>query len=514
MADAVPKPEDRTTSHLWLRTILALSLIALAAIASQAVMQFYIGHEQNDAHVVNVAGRQRMLSQKIVKTALYIAQAQNPQEKARQSRDLQDALTLWQRSHTGLQQGDAVYGLPGGNSPEVTALFQSIEPQYQAMIQAAARIAAAPQDAAAVTGALRTLSEDEPLFLQGMDAIVLRYDREAGDKVTMARRVEMALAVLTLLLLALVGVFLFAPALRRLQESQREHQEHQSDIEALFDANPAAVFLVERESLEINRCNHQAEILMGCTVEEIAGQPFSVFLDALHENNQHFLNAIRTGEDLPLESELVLLDARNKIIEALASTRALPFNGRPAYLVAMTNITEIKKAQEALHYHATFDEMTSLVNRRTGLLLLEKEMARSQRDATPLAVCFVDLDGLKGVNDQYGHLEGDWLITKAAEILSDSIRLGDEAIRLGGDEFLLVLHNCSEEGSRILLQRIEERMAEAAAEAQKPFPLLASIGLAIYDPARHAQVHQLIAEADRRMYLKKQMKKAAQAEIF
>jgi diguanylate cyclase (GGDEF)-like protein len=141
-------------------------------------------------------------------------------------------------------------------------------------------------------------------------------------------------------------------------------------------------------------------------------------------------------------------------------------------------------------------------------------MARSQRDQMPLTVCFVDLDGLKTVNDQYGHAEGDWMIVKAAEVLAESVRLGDEAIRLGGDEFLLVLHNCPEEGSRIMQQRIEERMTELSVEAKKPFLLSASIGMAAYDPARHAQVHQLIAEADRRMYLKKQMKKMVKTEAF
>ena len=514
MPVAISDPVDRTTKRLRLRTILALSLIALATIASQTAIQSFVSHEQNNAHVVNVAGRQRMLSQKIVKTALYLSRAQTPGERTRLGGEMQQSLALWQRSHEGLQHGDAAYGLPGENSPQVTALFAVIEPHYQAMAAAAGRIAAAPEDSAVLAASLQTLVDHESLFLNGMDAIVLRYDREAEHKVTLTRRIELALALLTLLLLALLAVFLFAPAIRQLQQVLKEREHHQADIETLFDANPAAALLIDRKTLEITRCNRQAETLMGCAAQEIVRQSMGAFLDALHENNQHFLEAMRNGQETANESEVVLLDAHNKVVEALASSRLLTIGDTPAYLVAMTNITDIKKAQEALHYHATFDEMTSLVNRRTGLLLLEKEMARSQRDSTPLAVCFVDLDGLKYVNDQYGHEEGDWLIVNAAEILAESIRLGDEAIRLGGDEFLLVLHNCSEEGSRILLQRIEERMVEVTEEAKKPFSLAASIGLAIYDPARHDQVHQLIAEADRRMYLKKQMKKSAHTEIL
>jgi diguanylate cyclase (GGDEF)-like protein/PAS domain S-box-containing protein len=293
----------------------------------------------------------------------------------------------------------------------------------------------------------------------------------------------------------------------------KNRQEAQNDLEMLLSATPTAALFIDLESLEILQCNDLAEKLIGCTRAEIITQPIGAFFDALQENNKLLLDAMRVGREEREEKTVILLDVRQAAIEVQASTRRFRFAGKPAFLMVLTNLSEIKKAQEALQYHATFDEMTSLVNRHTGLLLLEKEMARSQRDATPLAVAFVDLDGLKTVNDQFGIPEGDWLIVKAAEILAESIRLGDEAIRLGGDEFLLVLHNCPEDGSRLLLQRIEERMAQAAVEAQKPFPLVASMGLAIYDPTRHAQVHQLIAEADRRMYLAKQLKKAPQLDF-
>jgi diguanylate cyclase (GGDEF)-like protein len=504
---------DRPAQQLRLRYVVALSLIALAVIASQAVIQRYIALEQNDAHVINVAGRQRMLSQKLLKICLYLGNAHDAPEKSRLHSDLQETLALWQRSHYGLQHGDVAYGLPGKNSPEVAALFQQIEPHYRAMAAAAGQILAAPESTAAFNQSIRTLREQESSFLNGMDNVVQRYDREAERKVAVLQRIELALAALMLLLLALEAALIFTPAIRRLTQLLRDQLAKQSDIEALFAINPSALFLIDKQSLEIARCNHQAESLIGCPADEILQQNLGAFLDAVHQNNQHFLEVLGAGQEAPAESEVVLLDAKHAIIEALASTRLLVFDGRPTFLVAMTNITEIKKAQEALHYHATFDEMTSLVNRRTGLLLLEKEMARSQRDTMPLAVCFVDLDGLKGINDSYGHEEGDWLIVKAAEILAESIRLGDEAIRLGGDEFLLVLHNCSEEGSGILLQRIEERMAQVTTEAHKPFPLTASMGLAIYDPTRHLQVHQLIAEADRRMYLKKQMKKTRMTDF-
>lgn len=327
-----------------------------------------------------------------------------------------------------------------------------------------------------------------------------------------AQQLSLLLAAIALLLTLAVGL-IFAPTSHLLKRLSGEQGRRQAEMETLFATNPTALFLVDQQSLDIARCNRAAENLIGASVAEIVQQPVGAFLDPMHEISQRFLETMRAGGETPADCEVTLLDASHSSVEAQVCCSRLTFNDRPAYLMAMTNITEAKKAQEALHYHATFDDMTHLVNRRTGLLLLEKEMARSQRDTTPLVVCFVDLDGLKGVNDQFGTEEGDWLIMKAAEVLADSIRLGDEAIRLGGDEFLLVLHNCTSEGSQILLQRIEESMIEISANAQKPFTLRASMGLAIYDPDRHTQVHQLIAEADRRMFLKKQARKASFSEM-
>lgn len=313
---------------------------------------------------------------------------------------------------------------------------------------------------------------------------------------TNARQMEVWLGA-GILALAVAGVWL----------SSRVQKNEKNDARMLLDVTPAAAFLVDQKKLVFIDCNAAAEKLLGCPRAEIATQPVGAFFDALGESSKSFLESMRSGVEEPAEKAVTLVDAKQTPVEVQASTREISIAGRSGFLLVITNSSEIEKAQEALHYHATFDEMTGLVNRRTGLLLLEKEMARSLRDGTPLVVAFVDLDGLRLVNEERGSAEGDWMITRAAEILGESVRLGDEAIRLGGDEFLLVLHNCSEEGAQILLRRIEEQMQQVTESDEKPFPLAASMGLAIYDKNRHGQVHQLIAEADRRMYLKKQTKK-------
>ena len=231
-------------------------------------------------------------------------------------------------------------------------------------------------------------------------------------------------------------------------------------------------------------------------------------LDCRHEVNRLFLDKIRTGDVLE-DHEVILIDAKSDIVEALASSNLVSLGALRALVLGVTNIGELKRAQQTLEYYATFDEMTGLVNRRSGLMMLDKAVERAKRDATPLAVCYADLDGLKKANDNYGHKEGDWMIRTVSTVLTDSVRKGDVAIRLGGDEFMLVLHGCPEPDARMLVGRIEKRLEEISVAAGKPFVLAMSCGLALYDRKQHADVAALIAEADGRMYEAKRARKSA-----
>jgi diguanylate cyclase (GGDEF)-like protein/PAS domain S-box-containing protein len=284
-------------------------------------------------------------------------------------------------------------------------------------------------------------------------------------------------------------------------------------MERLFSTSPTAMFLMDGTTLSIIRGNGKAEILMGCAATGFLGRPVTDFLDTKYEANNSFLEKIRAGEVLN-EYEVLLIDARRRIVEALASCCRINYSGQPAYVIGATDITEIKKAQQTLEYYATFDEMTGLVNRRTGLLMLATEMDRAKRDDLPLTACFADLDGLKAINDQYGHHEGDWTIHTVAMVLSDSIRGGDVALRLGGDEFLLILHDCDEQQGRQLVERIEQHLASIVAEEPRPYRLSASFGLAVYDRQRHQAPEDLIADADARMYEAKHAKRIAASRAW
>ncbi|CAB1252944.1 diguanylate cyclase (GGDEF domain) with PAS/PAC sensor [Clostridiaceae bacterium BL-3] len=116
--------------------------------------------------------------------------------------------------------------------------------------------------------------------------------------------------------------------------------------------------------------------------------------------------------------------------------------------------------REKLNYYASIDAMTGVLNRRSGLEMLDKELNLSKIGNTNLVVCFVDVDGLKIVNDNFGHQEDDRLLINTAKILKGSIRKTDFVIRMGGDEFLVVFPGATMEEVHKIWHRIEEKLKE------------------------------------------------------
>ncbi|MBA3003428.1 MAG: GGDEF domain-containing protein [Desulfurivibrio sp.] len=171
---------------------------------------------------------------------------------------------------------------------------------------------------------------------------------------------------------------------------------------------------------------------------------------------------------------------------------------------------ELKAKEAELERQAAIDELTDLFNRRAALALLGKQLGATQREHTPLTICYLDLDGLKQVNDTFGHAEGDIMLKIFAGQLVREMRAGDYACRMGGDEFLLILPHCPEGEAARLIERIEERLALVNSGLSKSCALVFSYGIAQWDEGD--TMDQLLELADTRMYAQKAEKKETAAE--
>ena len=147
------------------------------------------------------------------------------------------------------------------------------------------------------------------------------------------------------------------------------------------------------------------------------------------------------------------------------------------------------------------DPLTGLPNYRRLVEVLGAEIARSNRTDEPCAVVFFDMDGLKRINDELGHLIGSRAVCRFAEILRSSCRDTDTTARYGGDEFVAVLPDTDEEGARVVIRRVVERLA---ADPDKP-QLATSAGVAVY-PRDGGTATTLLSAADRDLYRVKAQK--------
>jgi nitrate/nitrite-specific signal transduction histidine kinase len=218
-------PGGTQTRRLSMLYITALSTVALLAILGQIVIQTALQQQSSDALVINIAGRQRMLSQRLSKAALALDVFAD--ERQQNADELRYVVVLWQSSQEGLQLGDAKLGLPGHNSQSVKRLFAQIEPEYESMLRASYALLALIKpgkgsgkvSATAFLPFIQEILAAQSGFLTGMDMIVTQYEREAEEHVAHLRLIEFVLLSLTLLVLLLEGLFIFRPAVRRLRQS-------------------------------------------------------------------------------------------------------------------------------------------------------------------------------------------------------------------------------------------------------------------------------------------------------
>lgn len=176
-----------------------------------------------------------------------------------------------------------------------------------------------------------------------------------------------------------------------------------------------------------------------------------------------------------------------------------------AVVVLAVNIRRRKKVEAELRYYATTDEMTGVLNRRTGLLFLERQMAQADRQGSKLCVCFADLNNLKEVNDNCGHDMGDVVIVRLCRFLSEHIRSSDILCRLGGDEFLAILPGCDLAAAEAMWRRIEGRVDRHNAGVGELYERVSvSHGFAEYDPLCPVGLDDLIRIADQAMYRDKE----------
>ncbi len=253
--------------------------------------------------------------------------------------------------------------------------------------------------------------------------------------------------------------------------------------------------------------NRQWFTLFGAEPGEI-DETLEGFVKLIHPDDREtvlkLITAMLEGSSADYHSKHRLLTLEGRPIWVLDRGRVVERdkNGQAVRVIgSVTDVTYQVEYQQQLEHIAHYDTLSGLPNRVLLADRLHQAMAQALRRGGKLAVAYLDLDGFKAINDQYGHDVGDLLLTALAGHMKRALREGDTLARMGGDEFVAVLLDLPDvESSVPLLSRLLEAAAEVVIEQGHPMRVSASLGVTFFPQTEAIDADQLLRQADQAMY--------------
>ena len=256
--------------------------------------------------------------------------------------------------------------------------------------------------------------------------------------------------------------------------------------------------------------NRAGERLVGYPAAEIVGRHAGQFLaDGRRDLVDELIERqVRDRQDATREFEIRTRAGEQRVLEV--RTRLVEQDGVPTEIQGIArDVTDRREEERALRSLTIVDDLTKLYNRRGFLTLAERHLKLAVRRKSGVYLLFADLDGLKIINDTYGHLEGDRALIYAADILRSSFRSADIIARLGGDEFTVFPIEAADGTAQILLGRLDEHLERHnEANRSRGYRLTFSVGIARFDPDSSWTIDQLLEHADKALYQQKRSRRA------
>jgi len=296
------------------------------------------------------------------------------------------------------------------------------------------------------------------------------------------------------------GVIGINTDITHLKKRERAFQDVTRVQRLIFDSAGEGIVMVRNH--RIYRANQAFADLVGSTLGELVARPLSQFFqdppvwDAVEEQLATLGNVIKVEQQ-------ILHSGGAPLWVSVTGRTAEMAEQDPVYIWVFADITSNKAQEEQSWHRANHDELTGLPNRRLLQDRLEQALARARRESLRVAIMMLDLDGFKGVNDEYGHQFGDEVLKHVAARLADHVRQLDTVARLGGDEFVVILHQVANElDIELMAHRIIEEISEPIEIAGRTVRIGTSIGIAPFPDCADG-ISGLMHAADMAMYAAK-----------
>jgi len=333
---------------------------------------------------------------------------------------------------------------------------------------------------------------------------------EYGDYHRATGQAAATFAVVTLMFAI---IFFYTRKLHLVYAGQQQLVEKLAASEAsyreLFDYSQGFICTHDPAGV-ITAINKTAQNTLGYSEDAMVGRPLSMLIPPeFHIEYEAYLRKVNNEG---LAEGIVKMRSKSGRQYVLRYRNILV--GEPtaadSYVICHgQDVTELFEAKEKLRNLSLTDELTGLYNRRGFLNLAEQQLRLERHSGTArgLALIFADMDGLKTINDTFGHEAGSEALKTLSTLLKSVVREADIAARWGGDEFVILSIGSDDRSTEMMIGRIHERLNEYNLYSGKPYRIECSLGFARVELANNRLIEDIISEADARMYEEKRQRK-------
>lgn len=463
-----------------------------------------------EAEVANLAGAQRMLSQRIGRLAAFVGAGSGDRNLERL--ELQEALERAAREGSRIEQlllaQDGLCGDAAGALEAASASWRSTQERLRSRGHELIRDLAGG-DATSIGRSVTAVQTHADPALLAAQRMVDELGRCAQQRHLGVVDTVMIWAIVNLLLLTALVIVVAEPTVRSLKRQciRLTQQAGELRIAAIAMNSLDAIVITDARQI-ILKINAAFTRITGYAEEEAVGRvPGRLLSSGRHDNAFYAGMWTALERDRHWQGEIWNRRRNGEIYPQWLSITAVTDDADVLtnYVAVFADITQKKQADETIHRLAFFDPLTELPNRRLLRDRLMQTLVASARHRRSAAVLFMDIDHFKELNDTKGHDLGDLLLVAVAKRLTACVRAGDTVARQGGDEFVIVLVDLSEDptNAAVQVEQVAERIRRAVG---RPFDLggyehrcTASIGVSMLD-GTESSVEGQLRRADAAMY--------------
>lgn len=299
----------------------------------------------------------------------------------------------------------------------------------------------------------------------------------------------------------------------KLQYLELELRESTNRYQRMIEAVTNYIFTVKVENSHPVETIHRphCEAVTGYTTEDFCSDPY-LWIKMVPVEDHQIVNdqsscILKGDKPNTIEHRIRKKDGTIRWV----SNTPVPHYDLQGNLISydglILDITERKQLEEKLLAASITDHLTGLYNRRGLFLLGDNLLKLFKRQNKGLILLYIDLDGLKTINDQLGHQEGDKAIVDCANILRANYRESDIIARIGGDEFVVFPVGTTGDSTEAIISRLQREVESYNSKKGRDYKLSLSCGIAICSPESNCSIGQLLDEGDKAMYEQKKQKR-------